>query len=1188
MSRPRSAWANHAGEVMARRNGAERAPGIDKTMASQRRSRGRANRYRVPLGLLLGLLLVGTVSAHEQNGTPNAAGTQATTPSGVTVTLSATADATHGGTTFTANGAAFAGNPASSYGPGSLNLSAASFNLTTAATSTSTALGAQVPKGTLTITFSQPVTNPRLHFSRLGGLNGIVANATALTLVNGRNNAASDMSVLAGGGALRVVAGTGGGRIEVVSDTPATACTTPVASTSGCGTVQVNGTYTVLTFNVGYQYRGGPGNSNQGPDAYGLIVSFDEDFADAPASYGAASHAFGDLAIGGGGTPEPNPPVAGVAANTGVTADTASVMYADAAALAVTPLAAANAATDTDNGQASLAAVNGSSAGYAVTVPISGASKAGQLCGWIDFNRNGAFGAGENACAAVAANATSANLSWTLPAATGYVAGNSYARLRIAYGTGATTATGVADSGEVEDHAITLLPRVRVVKVLSPTTDTGLFDLSLSPTLLPLGSATASNVGNNGSTGLATLALGATANFSETAGTGTNAANYTTTRACVNRAGGTVLTPAAGGAGSFTVMSSASTSSNATPATQANIDDTEVTCTFTNTRQGASISLIKALGGLRLSASDQFTVAIRTGSAAGPVVSATANSTSTGTASTITAGTGTTGVFNAATGTPYFLTESVAGTTQPENYNARISCTDANAIQTGLPSNAAFNGSLAITPVGGAAISCTLTNTPVMAGTTWPCDEFGYLFQTPSAGNNVLVRVDLATGQATTVGPYASNINGAGYNQSDNYFYGWDLIADQLVRVNGDRSLTRLGRPTGVGANPFFSLGDFDNAGNLWLASSVNNRWVKIDLTSPNSATYGQVVRSGTLTMPAGLAKGGDWAWISGALYMVATVTATPTDTPHLVQFNPSLGGNGTVTDLGAISGAAASGTFFGATYVDAAGYLYAFDNGNNHIYRVTVTASPPTAILASVGPTSTSNDGARCAMARIPTVTVVKSVTGRVAGGDQFTVSLLDSANASLTSATTVGTGTSASTTNWPVTEGGNYTIRDAMAAGSASTLAQYAASIACTNTSSGAPVTVTGSAPDWVLNIATADSFTCTITNGLSIDLSITKTNTFAQGANDRPDDTVAHGPTTYTLVVSNAGPSPVTGAVVRDAPVAGVTCPPANAVTITGNGVPAGTFTVGNLTGGAGITLGTLTAGQSTTLAYQCTVN
>ncbi|QWP75617.1 DUF11 domain-containing protein [Lysobacter sp. K5869] len=125
-----------------------------------------------------------------------------------------------------------------------------------------------------------------------------------------------------------------------------------------------------------------------------------------------------------------------------------------------------------------------------------------------------------------------------------------------------------------------------------------------------------------------------------------------------------------------------------------------------------TLRLSKALGGGRVANTDQFTVAIRTGSATGTVVNSTANATTTGTGSTVTAGTGTTGTFNATSGTQYFLTEAGSGGAQLANYAARITCTDANGLQAGLPSGVAFNGSLAITPVRGAAISCTLTNTP--------------------------------------------------------------------------------------------------------------------------------------------------------------------------------------------------------------------------------------------------------------------------------------------------------------------------------------------------------------------------------------------------------------------------------------------------------------------------------------------
>ena len=75
------------------------------------------------------------------------------------------------------------------------------------------------------------------------------------------------------------------------------------------------------------------------------------------------------------------------------------------------------------------------------------------LYGWIDFDRSGTFDANEQATALVANGATTATLSWTLPAL--ILPGDSYARFRITSDT-LTSATGSASDGEVEDYAITI------------------------------------------------------------------------------------------------------------------------------------------------------------------------------------------------------------------------------------------------------------------------------------------------------------------------------------------------------------------------------------------------------------------------------------------------------------------------------------------------------------------------------------------------------------------------------------------------------------------------------------------------------------------------------------------------------------------------------------------------------------
>lgn len=74
------------------------------------------------------------------------------------------------------------------------------------------------------------------------------------------------------------------------------------------------------------------------------------------------------------------------------------------------------------------------------------------------------------------------------------------------------------------------------------------------------------------------------------------------------------------------------------------------------------------------------------------------------------------------------------------------------------------------------------------------------------------------------------------------------------------------------------------------------------------------------------------------------------------------------------------------------------------------------------------------------------------------------------------------------------------------------------------------------------------------------------------------------TFAVVVTNTGPDAATGAVVTDTAGIGQGCPKTNAVTITGDGAPSGSFTVADLNG-AGIALTTLQPGQSAKLTYSC---
>ena len=408
------------------------------------------------------------------------------------------------------------------------------------------------------------------------------------------------------------------------------------------------------------------------------------------------------------------------------------------------------------------------------------------------------------------------------------------------------------------------------------------------------------------------------------------------------------------------------------------------------------------------------------------------------------------------------------------------------------------------------------SNLEVTDPPAWTCSAFGYLFQSPNgdATPHNIVQVDLATGAATNPADTTGAVNAVGYNTLDDYVYGISSqsgpTSGHLIRVGSDGTFTDLGIPAGLGLT--YNVGDFDDAGHLWVTTSGStSSYAEIDL-APGSATYGTVIDSGTKTSPGSITSpGADWTWVNGALYSVG---ATSTGTAILVRFTPA---TGALTNLGALSGGLAN-LLVGATYADASGYLYASDNSTGRIFRIDVGSRQ--AILVSNGPASGGNDGARCALAPIPTITVSKVVAGRVQPADQFTVGIRNAGGTVLTSATTAGTDTGASTDNWPVTQGATYTITDAMAPGSPDALTAYVASIVCTDTTTGTTVGTGGAGPGWTLAVTSTDAYSCVITNAPAVSsYTVAKS---ASTATAHPGETI-----TYSVTVTNTGTVPYTAA-------------------------------------------------------------
>ncbi|KAA2252568.1 DUF11 domain-containing protein [Solihabitans fulvus] len=293
---------------------------------------------------------------------------------------------------------------------------------------------------TLTVSFNRPVRNPVLHLTGIGAKLGAGNSQVQHRLTSSAPTGASLSAVASGATNLQV---SGGNTIQVINKRSNTVCnsSTPGGSTAGCGSVPVNGTVSSLTFAVN---QTGDGGAQITGDEYLLGVTADENFGDAPASYDAgtaASHIVSDLRMGA--RVDPN--------NTDVL-NTGQVTPSPNAVAPGADITSAH----TDGITKPLPRLATSDVGktYSLTTSLSGASQAGRVCGWIDFNRNGVFdNPGERACADFAAGATSVTLSWTVPNT--IVAGYTYARLRAGYDTTQVQSpTGLADSGEVEDYRL--------------------------------------------------------------------------------------------------------------------------------------------------------------------------------------------------------------------------------------------------------------------------------------------------------------------------------------------------------------------------------------------------------------------------------------------------------------------------------------------------------------------------------------------------------------------------------------------------------------------------------------------------------------------------------------------------------------------------------------------------------------
>lgn len=236
------------------------------------------------------------------------------------------------------------------------------------------------------------------------------------------------------------------------------------------------------------------------------------------------------------------------------------------------------------------------------------------------------------------------------------------------------------------------------------------------------------------------------------------------------------------------------------------------------------------------------------------------------------------------------------------------------------------------------------------------CPSKAYLFQSVPVQ---VYGVNLVTGQTQLLQGDTglnANINGVGFDFNGRYIYGYDTTNKQIVRLGKDFQAEVI-NTSNLPTDHTFFVGDvFDSHYYLYRQGKG---LFKIDLTPLDDdpdAVLPVVKVSGTANVNLT-----DFAFHPDTerLYGVDNNSGI------LYEFNPSTGAATAIGDTGE------KGTF-GAGYFDVNGYYYVARNQDGAIYRIDlsdpakIAEGDVPAVKFADGPSSSKNDGARCANAPI------------------------------------------------------------------------------------------------------------------------------------------------------------------------------------------------------------------------------
>lgn len=236
------------------------------------------------------------------------------------------------------------------------------------------------------------------------------------------------------------------------------------------------------------------------------------------------------------------------------------------------------------------------------------------------------------------------------------------------------------------------------------------------------------------------------------------------------------------------------------------------------------------------------------------------------------------------------------------------------------------------------------------------CDYSAYLFQ-----YNDVYSIDLASGSSYLAASdvTAGNINAAAYNPADGYIWGYLSSPDKtIVRIGQDFATTTYYIPELTTGNKY--VGDI-NANGIYYLKAGGATYYKIDL-DPESPNFGTYISTESLSQSISVH---DWAFnaTDGYLYTVEQGSNI------LYRIDSS---NGNVTSLGVVPILNGLSYTYGAVYFDAAGNFYVSANQTGTIYIINNVQNLDgnnaiASNLFAFGPSSSSNDGARCPTAPVP-----------------------------------------------------------------------------------------------------------------------------------------------------------------------------------------------------------------------------